>query len=385
MFNPGFSCLTMSSLPWFMKLSFQVPMQYCSFQYWALLSPPDTSKPSIISSLAQPLHPSGTIGNLPLLFLRSILDTFQSVGLTLWYHIFLSSHTARGQGRNTGVGCLFFSSGPHIVRTLHYDLFVLGGLHRLAHNFTELCKPFSMTRLWCMFLLLLFSHSVCNPKDWRTPGFLVLHYLLEFTQTYVHRVDDASQPSHLLSSPSPPALNLSQPQSLFQWVDSLHQVAKVLKLQHQSFLWVFRVDFLWGWLVWSPCSPRDSQESSPTPQFKNTSSSASNQKEQASFNFMAAVTVHSNFGPQENEVCHCFHCFHIYLPWSDRTCAMILVFECWVLSQFFHSPFSFSSRGSLVPLHFPPLAWCYLNIWSYWYFSRQSWFHLMIHLAWHFT
>ena len=65
--------------------------------------------------------------------------------------------------------------------------------------------------------------------------------------------------------------------------------------------------------------------------------------------------------------------------------AMILVFECWVLSQFFHSRFSFSSRGSLVPLHFPPLAWCYLNIWSYWYFSRQSWFHLMIHLAWHFT
>ena len=130
-----------------MNLSFQIPMQYCSFQYRALLSPPDTSKLSIISSLAPPLHLSGTIGNRPLLFLSSILDTFLSVGLTPWYHIFLSFHTARGQGRNTGVGSLFFSSGPHIVRTLHYDLSVLGGLHRLAHNFIELCKPFSMTRM----------------------------------------------------------------------------------------------------------------------------------------------------------------------------------------------------------------------------------------------
>ena len=55
--------------------------------------------------------------------------------------------------------------------------------------------------------------------------------------------------------------------SLFQWVSSSHQLAKVLELQlqHQSFQWIFRIDFLYDWLVWSPCTPRDSQESSPTP------------------------------------------------------------------------------------------------------------------------
>ena len=95
------------------------------------------------------------------------------------------------------------------------------------------------------------------------------------TQTHVHGVSDAIQPPHPLWSPSPPAFNLSQYQGLFQWVSSLHQVAKVLEfqLQHQSFQWIFRTDFLYDWLVGSPCSPRDSQESSSTPQFKNINSS----------------------------------------------------------------------------------------------------------------
>ena len=65
--------------------------------------------------------------------------------------------------------------------------------------------------------------------------------------------------------------------------------------------------------------------------------------------------------------------------------AMVLVFECWVLSQFFHSPLSPSPRGSLVPLHFLPLEWYHLHIWGYWYFSWQSWFHLTIPPAWHFA
>ena len=83
------------------------------------------------------------------------------------------------------------------------------------------------------------------------------------------------QPSHPLSPPSPPTLNLSQHQGLFQWVSSLHQVAKVLELHHQSFQWIFRSDFLRiDWLVWPPCSPRDSQEYSPAPQFENINSSA---------------------------------------------------------------------------------------------------------------
>ena len=65
--------------------------------------------------------------------------------------------------------------------------------------------------------------------------------------------------------------------------------------------------------------------------------------------------------------------------------AMILVFECWVLSQLFHSPLSLSSRGSLFPLHFLPYRWYHLHIYDYWYFSWKSWFQLVLHPAWHFT
>ena len=86
----------------------------------------------------------------------------------------------------------------------------------------------------------------------------------------------AIQPSYPLSSPSPPTFNLSQHRGLFQWVSSSHQMAKVLEFQfqHQSFQWIFRTDFMEDWLVRSLCSPRDSQESSPTPQFKSINSSA---------------------------------------------------------------------------------------------------------------
>ena len=72
------------------------------------------------------------------------------------------------------------------------------------------------------------------------------HQLPEFTQTHVHWVSDAIEPFHPLSSPSPPALNLSQHQGLFQWVSSSHQVSKVLEfqLQRQSFQWTPRTDFL---------------------------------------------------------------------------------------------------------------------------------------------
>ena len=82
----------------------------------------------------------------------------------------------------------------------------------------------------------------------------------EFTQTHIHRVGDAIQPSHPLSSPSPPAPNPSQHQSLFQRVNSSHEVAKVLEfqLQHQSFQRTPRTDLLQNGLVGSPCSPRDS-------------------------------------------------------------------------------------------------------------------------------
>ena len=82
--------------------------------------------------------------------------------------------------------------------------------------------------------------------DCSTPGFPVHHQLPELAQTHVHRVDDAIQSSHLLSSPSSPAFNISQHQGLFQWVSSLHQVAKVLELQlqPQSLQWIFSIQ---GW------------------------------------------------------------------------------------------------------------------------------------------
>ena len=68
--------------------------------------------------------------------------------------------------------------------------------------------------------------TLCDPMGWSSPGLPIHHQLLEFTQTHVHRVSDAIQPSHPLSSPSPPAFNLSHHQSLFQWVSSSHEVAK---------------------------------------------------------------------------------------------------------------------------------------------------------------
>ena len=125
-----------------------------------------------------------------------------------------------------------------------------------------------------------FSHPLCptlgNPMDCSTPGLPVHHQLPELSQSHVHWVSDAIQPSHPLLFPSRPTFNLSQHHGLFKWISSSHQVAKVLEfqLQHQSFQWIFRTDFLQDRLVGSPCSPRDSQESSPAPQFKSINSLA---------------------------------------------------------------------------------------------------------------
>ena len=88
--------------------------------------------------------------------------------------------------------------------------------------------------------------TLWDPMDRSTPSLPVHHQLPKFTQTHVHWVGDAIQPSHLLSSPSHHALNLSQHQGLFKWVSSSHQVAKDLEfqLQQQSFQWTLRTDLL---------------------------------------------------------------------------------------------------------------------------------------------
>ena len=108
----------------------------------------------------------------------------------------------------------------------------------------------SLSMYFSAISLSQFSCSVVSnslrPVDCSTPGFSVFHHLLELVQTHVHWVGDAIQPSHPLSSPSLPAFNLSQHQGLFQWVDSAHQVAKILELQlqHLSFQWILRIDIL---------------------------------------------------------------------------------------------------------------------------------------------
>ena len=101
-----------------------------------------------------------------------------------------------------------FSIGSHFARTLHHDLFISSGP-----------TPFSSVSHSCP--------TLCDPMNRSTPGLPVCHQLPESIQTHVHWVSDAIQPSYPLSSPSPPALNLSQHQGLFKWVSSSHQVAKV--------------------------------------------------------------------------------------------------------------------------------------------------------------
>ena len=93
--------------------------------------------------------------------------------------------------------------------------------------------------------------GLCDCMNYSTLGLPVHHQLPKSTQTHVHWVCHVIQPSHPLSSPSPPTLNLSQHQGLFKWVSSSHQVAKVLEfqLQHQSFQWTSRADLLYDGLV----------------------------------------------------------------------------------------------------------------------------------------
>ena len=105
--------------------------------------------------------------------------------------------------------------------------------HSVAQSHPTLCDPMDCSTPG----LLQFSSvtqscpTVCDPMNRSTPGLPVHHQLPEFTQTHVHRVSDAIQPSHPLLSPSPPAPDPSQHQSLFQWVNSSHEVAKVLEFQ----------------------------------------------------------------------------------------------------------------------------------------------------------
>ena len=116
--------------------------------------------------------------------------------------------------------------------------------------------------------------TIYDPVNCSIRGFSVLHHLLELAQTHVHWVSDAIQPSCPVSSPSPLAFCFSQHQGLFQWVSSSPQVAKVLEIQHQSFQWVFMVDFLRiDWFAFlAVLGTLECLELSSTPQFESISS-----------------------------------------------------------------------------------------------------------------
>ena len=227
--------------------------------------------------------------------------------------------------------------------------------------------------------------------DSSMPGSSVLYYLPEFAQIHVHWV---TLSNHLiLCQPlSPFAFTLSQYQDLFQWVDSSHQAAKVLglQLQHQSCEWILRVDFLQDWLVWSSCSP---QTLKSLLQHHNSKASilwclaffmvrlshlyittgktialtmqifgskvmflllnmpsrfaTAFIPRSKCLNFMAVVTICSDFWAPQNKIWHYFHCFPIYLSWSDGTRCLDLRF--WMLtfkSAFFTLLFNFH-QGAL--------------------------------------
>ena len=179
------------------------------------------------------------------------LEKARSRNFVIWHgHSFQQAEIWQNQGRRVGNTILWCSNCQKRWKQTQKDHLPHAELEKrkywakLNHYVCLLpSKAVSWTR---------FSHSVtqscltlCNPMDRSTPGLPVHHQLPEFTQT-LHWVGDAIQPSHPLSSPSPPAFNLSQYQGLFQWVSSLHQVAKILEfqLQHQSFQWIFKTDFL---------------------------------------------------------------------------------------------------------------------------------------------
>ena len=144
MLTLAISCLATFFLPWFMGLTFYVPMQYCSLQLQTLISPPNTSTTEHHFCFGP-----ATSFSLELLiiafcsFPSSIFDTFRPGVLILWCCTFLPFHTAYGflQARILEWFSITSSSGPSFVRTLHYDLSILVALPGMAHSFIELCKP----------------------------------------------------------------------------------------------------------------------------------------------------------------------------------------------------------------------------------------------------
>ena len=172
-------------------------------------------------------------------------------------------------GKSTGVGChflfqrIFLTQGSTQVSRIVGRRFTIWATREVLllssvqfSSVAQLCPTF------------------CDPMDCSTPGLPVHQQLPEFTQTHVHWVSDAIQSSHSVI-PFSSHLQSFPAQGLFKWLSSLRHVAKVLEfqIQHQSFQWTPRTDLPYDGPVGSPCSPRDSQKSLQTPQFKSINSS----------------------------------------------------------------------------------------------------------------
>ena len=147
--------------------------------------------------------------------------------------------TGAGTGHN-GVIQLFVTGGAHVYMIIFWFQWLLGSIRTFIY-FVE--------KKLCYLPSVQFSHSVVS-NSFQPHGLqharppCLSPTLRVYSNSCPLSLDNAIQPSHPLSSPSPTAFNLAQRQGLFQWVSSSHQMAKVLELQHRSFQWIFKTDFL---------------------------------------------------------------------------------------------------------------------------------------------
>ena len=166
-------------------------------------------------------------------FRYSLIANFLHVDITVIYYIsLLSNHFKSYEIWVLPMQWILCTYKVKMLVTNYVLLFVIP---RITVCQAPLSMEFSRQEYWTVHYqfssVAQLCPTLCNPMNCSTPGLPVRHQLPEFTQTHVHRVVDAIQPSHPLLSPSPPAPNPSQHQSLFQWVNSLHEVAKVLEFQ----------------------------------------------------------------------------------------------------------------------------------------------------------
>ena len=166
----------------------------------------------------QPVNPKG---NQPCIFIEGLMLKLQCFG-----HLMQRLNSL---GKNSDAGNDLGQEGKRVIENK------MVGWHYPPHWTCFYCCSVTQSCL-----------TLCDPMDCSTPSFPALHYLPEFAQTHVHCCWCHPTISFSVTPFSPPTFSLSQHQGLFQWVDSSHQVAKVLEfqLQYQSFQWTFKVDFL---------------------------------------------------------------------------------------------------------------------------------------------